>query len=278
MTSRPSYGHTSWFKASASALSTACGREVAHWTFQTDADPKLWSSWAKHFRSHYIDDQMIDALKKGTEHQDSRAEYLRSMVFPDDVLKPGPSIRSGDFCEILVADMLVDLFGYVVPRTRFDHKSARNESPKGSDVIGMKFVDAGSHSPHDELAVYEVKGKISGKLSADKCRLQDAIDDSCKDYKRLGESLNAMKRRLIELGKLQERELVQRFQNMHDKPYKYQPGAAAVVTSTCWSPAQLRVTSCLHHPNSSSLKLLVIEATDFKSVSSELYRLAADEA
>lgn len=271
-------GHMSWLSASTTPLTTADGRPVYHWKFNPVADATMWRAWAKHFRSQYIDDTDIDDLKAGTTYEESKASYLLGMIFPDEEEKPGPSIRSGDFCEVLVADLLESNFGYYVPRTRFQNKIIRNESPKGSDVIGIKVELQGTTSPNDELAIYEVKGRISGKLGDDKSRLQDAIDGSCKDYKRVAESLNATKRRLLELGRTSEMMLVQRFQNAEDRPYKYQPGAAAVLSTACWSANQMSVTTCVAHPHAGVVHLVVIEADDFSKVAKDLYRMAADEA
>jgi len=70
-------------------------------------------------------------LRKGTPH--SRAEYLLQLKFPDASKSPGPSIRSGDFTEMLIADYVGIPFGLLGPRTRYDDKTIRNESKKGSD-------------------------------------------------------------------------------------------------------------------------------------------------
>jgi hypothetical protein len=277
MSAKSDFQHIGWLTATSSTFTTSDGRPVSHWKFAATTETGVWSTWAKHFRSHYIPDAMIDQLRKGTSHK-TRAEFLRALIFPDDKNPPGPSVRSGDFCEVLVADLLESDFGFYVPRTRFHQKSIRNESTKGSDVIAIKFNSPGSISSEDLLAIYEVKGKLTGKLEQESSRLQDAINDSCKDDMRCAESLNAAKRRLLEEGKEEEANIIERFQNATDTPYDYRPGAAAVISSTCWSIKQLDVTTCEGHPYAQVLHLMLIEADDFMSVASELYRLAADEA
>lgn len=269
--------HISWLAASTAVLVTADGRPVSHWKFGATHDAAVWSAWARHFRAQYIQDDLIDALKKGTEFA-SRADYLRGAVFPDEKQAPGPSVRSGDFCEVLVADLLESNLGYYVPRTRFHLKAVRNESVKGSDVIALKILSPGKVSPRDVLAIYEVKGKLTGSSNDGAGRLQDAINDSCKDDLRRSESLNAAKRRLLEFGRTTEADMVERFQNATDTPYQYQPGAAAVVSTSCWNVTHLGSTSCVDHPHASTVDLVVIEADDFMGIVSELYRLAADEA
>tara|TARA_R110002167_G_scaffold293826_1_gene498480 strand:- start:174 stop:473 length:300 start_codon:yes stop_codon:yes gene_type:complete len=82
----------------------------------------------------------------------------------------GPSIRAGDFGEVLVADFLEYLFGYWVPRTRYSDKTIRNESTKGSH-IGFHIVKDGKASSKDRLEIFEAKAQFSGKKA--KARLQD---------------------------------------------------------------------------------------------------------
>lgn len=104
-------------------------------------DEAILSAWAKHFRNHYCLDSQIDALRKGTPR--SRTGYLTQIKFPDAAQAPGPSIRAGDFAEVLVTDYVEFAMRLWVPRTRYDHKVARNESTKGTDIIGFKFVAEG---------------------------------------------------------------------------------------------------------------------------------------
>ena len=60
------------------------------------------SAWAKHFRNHYCQDEMIDIFRKGTQY--SRKEFLEKLIFPSKTSRPGPSTCSGDFAEILICD------------------------------------------------------------------------------------------------------------------------------------------------------------------------------
>ena len=83
----------------------------------------------------------------------SRAEYLNSIKFPDRSTAPGPSIRAGDFGELLVADYLQYCLGYWVPGTGIWNKTIRNESTKGSDIIGFHFFRDGKGFPKDILAI-----------------------------------------------------------------------------------------------------------------------------
>jgi hypothetical protein len=83
--------------------------------------------WAVHFRQNYCLDSQIDILRRGTSL--SRKEYLLKLVFPEE--KPssddrrGPSTRSGDFAELLIADYLTYCENYFVPKDRYKPESVK---------------------------------------------------------------------------------------------------------------------------------------------------------
>ena len=133
--------HTKWLIDTGERLKTADGKEVEVWEFRHEKDEAVLSAWAKHFRNHYCFDSEIDYWRRG--YKCSRGEYLNTIKFPDPKDAPGPSIRAGDFGEVLVADFLEYLLGYWVPRTRYGDKTIRNESTKGSDIIGFHIVKDG---------------------------------------------------------------------------------------------------------------------------------------
>ncbi len=100
--------------------------------------------------------------------------------------------------------------GYIVPRTRYEFKSIRNESSKGVDVIGFKFRNSNrNESPNDRLCTFEVKCALSGNSTT---TLSRAINDSKKDFRiRKAESLNAMKQRLMQRNDVAMAQVVNRF-------------------------------------------------------------------
>nr|WP_321302846.1 Hachiman antiphage defense system protein HamA [Alcaligenes faecalis] len=234
------------------------------------------TAWAKHFREHYCLDSKLDRLRKGTGK--SRADYLRDLVFPDAKDDFGPATRSGDFAEILIADLLEIHLGYWIPRIRYSDKMVRNESPKGTDVIGFKFAKGGPSSPSkkDSLIAFESKAQLSGKRA--KARLQDAVNDSIKDEFRLGESLNAIKRRLIDQDKEEEAERVERFQEGLNVPYIRESGAAAIFCSSLYSIANIAGTDCSQHENQDNLMLIVVHAKELMKFVHAMYQRAANEA
>lgn len=269
--------HIQWLSKTEVVLRSADGLGIEVWELCHQPDETVLSAWAKHFRNHYCRDAEIDCLRAG--YGCSRSEYLTRIKFPDSHDGFGPSVRAGDFGEILVADYLQYLLGYWVPRTRYGDKSTRNESTKGCDTIAFKIVGQSPGSPRDELAVYETKAKFRASSSTSN-RLQDAIDGSGKDNARLGDSLNAIRQRLLWRGEdSEEAAIVERFQNLEDRPYRERYGAAAVLdTALTYSEAVLCLVNAAGHPNRESLSLVVIRGNEMMELVTELYRRAADEA
>ncbi|MBN8229473.1 hypothetical protein JYK02_18335 [Corallococcus macrosporus] len=266
-----------WLFDTGEKLQGANGCEISVWELRHENDDGVLSDWARHFRSHYCADNKIDILRDGTGH--SRGEYLNTLKFPDPAVAPGPSIRAGDFAEILIADYVEYLLGFWVPRTRYADKMVRNESPKGSDVVGFKVVSAGRESVDDLLLVFEIKARLSSDSPSS--RLQDAVDDSAKDLRRRAESLNAIKQRLVAEGgslSLSQAKRVARFQDLVARPYKEKFGAAAVISSDAFDRNVIRLTDVAAHPARANVQLLVVHGVNLMSLVHELYRRAADEA
>ena len=267
--------HIKWLVDTEERLETADHNVVEVWEFQYNPDDdEIMSAWAKHFRNHYCLDSSIDVLRDGTGQ--SRGEYLENIIFPDPNNPPGPSIRSGDFGEILVADFLEFILGNWVPRTRYGSKDVRNESTKGCDIIGFKFLKDNDESPKDTMTIFEVKAQLTriGNIHG----LQVAISDSAKDQSRKAESLNAIKQRLIGKQSTEDASRIARFQNPEDNPYREISGAAALFSSAQHDPDLINACNANNHPNQKNLKLLVIHGEDMMPLVHDLYRRAANEA
>lgn len=175
-----------------------------------------------------------------------------------------------------------------MPRVRWSSKIVRDESPKGSDVIGFRFHKKdGDASTKDVLFVFESKTKFSAsKIN----RLQDAINDSAKDHIRIDESLNFIKQKLFEKNEIEQAQRIERFQNPVDMPYKEAYGAAAIIADECFDAKELATADCskipnsakskelFPHPNIDRLILLAIKGPEMMDLVHELYRRAADEA
>lgn len=268
--------HLSGLTKCAATLATSDGHQIDVWELVVPQTAAHLSDWASTFRQHYCSDAEIDDLRTGTGL--SRADYLTQLVFPDNSAPPGPAIRAGDFAEILVSDYVEHLLGYWVPREKYAEKSSRDESVKGVDILGFRLTRSSSlPESTDTLLAFEVKAQLSGSKYAG--RLQNAIDDSSKDYLRRALTLNATKRRLRQAGQYDKAMVVQRFQNLSDHPYVYRSGAAAVLSGGAYNESSLqKLTKVSEHKNVGNLELIVIRGNELMKLVHALYEQAANEA
>lgn len=265
--------HMDWLTDSGERIATSDGQTVEVWELNHGDDEAVLSAWAKHFREHYCPDAELADMADGTGK--SHAEYLTDLVFPDASASPGPSVRSGDFSEILVADFIEYVLGYWCPRElRYSDRFNRNDSTKGCDVVGFKVLTGAAWNKDDELFVFESKGGFTATKAN---RLQDAVDDSGKDLTREAMTLNALKQRMRARG-LPEAMKVQRFQNETERPFKRISGAAAVLDHDVFGSVDLSTTDASKHPNLDGLRLIAIRGPSMMKLVHALYARAANEA
>lgn len=250
------------------------GFDCEVWELAVPDDSTSLSEWARRFRETYCLDSDLDILREGTGK--SRAEYLLELVFPDERVAPGPAVRSGDFAEMLVSDYVEFVLGYWVPRGKYAEKGSRDESVKGVDIIGFQCQDPTKPKPTDEMLAFEAKAQLGGGVYKD--RLQVAVNDSGKDYLRAGETLAAMKRRMLVSGDRASMLVVQRFQNAVDRPYRLVSGAAAILSDSAYDTDGIKRTSITGHTNADNLKLVAIRGKDLMKLAHALYQRAANEA
>lgn len=265
--------HLAWLVDTSTTVQTACGKSVAVWELRHEDDAGVLSDWAKHFRRHYCSDGEIEALVEGTGK--TKAEFLREMKFPTKT-KPGPSVRSGDFGEILIADYLRYTLGYWSPaHLRYDGRFNPNDSTKGADIVGFNYDPAAEIDASDELYLFEAK---SGMTASNKNRLQNAVDDSGKDKLREATTLNAFKQRLLKDDDRDGLKVVQRFQNETKHPFKRLNGAAAILDDDVYANTDVGIVTTANHPNAANLDLIVIKGPSMMELVHALYERAADEA
>lgn len=263
-----------WLSKSEEVVKLPNDKIVEIWDLKPQSTDAILSEWASHFRNHYCSDKDLPALVDGTGK--SYKDYLLSIKFPDHKKAPGPSIRAGDFAEILVADFVEYFLGYWCPRElRYDQKFSRNESAKGCDVLGFKFASNIFGDPKDELFIFESKAALTGNP---KNRLQDAVNDSVKDQYREALSLNAIKQRFLERSDTKNATAVARFQNIVDRPFRRLNGAAAVLDVKTFDAALIQTTDIKNHHNPNNLRLLVIRGPSLMNLVHGLYERAANEA
>jgi hypothetical protein len=266
--------HIEWFQDTGERRATVDRRVIELWELRHVDDPVILSAWAAHFRNHYCSDADLPDFVAGTGK--TAAEYPVSIKFPDAKAAPGPSVRAGDFAEILVADFIEFILGYWCPRElRYQDRWNRNESTKGCDVIGFKFASEAAHNPDDELFIFEAKAAMT---PTNKNRLQDAVDDSAKDILREVMTLNAIKQRFLERDDRSSALRVQRFQDMADRPFRRINGAAAVLDDRVFDGNVVAATNAEGHPNAENLKLVVITGAALMDLVHALYERAGNEA
>lgn len=244
--------------------------------------------WSTHFREHYCLDSTIDSRMTGTPFK-TRREFLLNMAFPN-MEGFGPATRSGDFTEILLSDFIESILDFWVPRTRYRSKQIPNESPKGSDIVGMKFVSTpAKHSPQDTLMTFEVKASMSPQ-NENVNRLQDAIDDAKKDAFddaqigdargafRVALTLNALKQRYIDFDDKKGWKAVERFQDPLARPYVHQIGASAVFCTSAFSEDTIKKVSTAAYPTGTNLMLVVVKGDEMMKLVHSMYERAANEA
>ena len=263
-----------WLVDTGKRPANASGHQIEIWELTPQNNVAVMSDWAAHFRRNYISDKDLPFMVDGTGL--TNAEYLRDVLFPDKTTPPGPSLRSGDFGEIIVADYVEYVLDCWCPHElRYQGRWSRHDPTKGCDVVGFRFITKGRVSPEDELIIFETKSGMSASTTN---RLQDAITDSDKDKLRIAMSLNAIKRKFSERGAMEKVDRVKRFQNMADLPFRRINGAAAILDDDVFGKTDLTTTDALAHNDAANLKLIVIKGACMMKLIHALYERAADEA
>jgi len=258
--------HCSWFEDTNRTLKTSDGKEVRILSFNHKQNNSILNEWALHFRRHYASDKDLaeDSVLMGMSQND----YLRCIKFPS-ITKPGPSIKSGDFSEILVADYIQFLMNYYVPRTRYDGKTNPDTSTHGTDILGFKLLSRDG-SIADELITCEVKGAL---VATNKDVLQNAIKGSKKDFDtRLPISLNATMQRLKQRGESESLKIVTRFNNKIANPYTHISGAVVVCSDGAWND-EIVTNAVTDHPNKNTF-FLAITGVELMDLANKLYETA----
>ena len=249
---------------------TKQGKQIKVLELKPNNEDDAIEEWARHLRRHYINDgELIDLSEiMGIPNN----QVLSNLIFPDPSDKFGKSTMVGDFTEIMIADYLQYVNDYVVPRTRYNHKDKRNRSTQGSDLIAYSMENHSVSSLHDELRVYEVKAQSSDSLP--KLKLQEAINDSEKDFTRLAESMVTSCRRLLATDRKADAKIVARFLNDTDRPYQTIHGAAAVHSDKSYSKDLLKDVDVSMF-SKQGIELIVIHCNQLLSFILQMYERAS---
>lgn len=270
-----SFDNSEYFKFDKSIL-TKDGNEIHIYKLNSELlDDKILNNWAFGLRNNYIEEHLLTKAISGTRL--AKKEYLEKMIFPDPNVPQGAATMSGEFGELLVYDYIDYVLKYYVPRVRYLNKVNPNTPIHGSDVIGYKIKIGNQPSKDDELLVAEVKTRST--VSGDKTKactkiVTDAITDSNKDRVRVGESLNAEKLKLLSRNRIEEANIVERFQNKTDNPYKLEFFAVAVMDNELYSDQVVLDVVNSQGGNIKSTNILIIHSKKLKLFLRDLYRRA----
>ena len=201
------------------------GKPLKCYKLSYENDEKVFDDWALHIRKHYIEyDELIeDSTITGLSIED----YLREYIIPQKQDKFGPTARSNDISEILFSDLFEFVLNYEVPRCKQYNRSGKNESEHGTDIIAYKFHnEEKTPTKEDELVAIEVKAKLSLKEICGV--IQNAAADSTKDEYRVAHTLNYYRKKLRNMGKVEESRYIERFQQKAELPYKISYVGAAI--------------------------------------------------
>lgn len=269
------FDNSEFFKFDRSILSKN-GNKIDVFRLKNDLlDDNSLNNWASGLRNNYVEKNLLESLVEGTGL--TQKEFLEKNIFPNPQNKIGASTMSGEFGEILVYDYINFVLKYYVTRTRYLEKVNPNMPVSGSDVIGYHVKNIDNPGKTDHLIVAEVKTRSSN--SGNKKRLcektvKDAIDHSVKDRVRLGESLNAEKRRLLNRSRIQEAKIVERFQNKTDKPFTIDFFAVAVLDSDFYLDQEVLDVVNIQYEKLETTSILIIHSKELLNFLRDLYRRA----
>lgn len=183
-------------------------------------DEERLDSWALHVRRHYIrDDELGDYVEY---YEQPMADYLQRSVVPDV-----PQMKSGDFSEIIISDLLQFIEGYEVPRYKQHARKDKNASEHGADVIAYRVKDPDVPSVEDELLTVEVKSQCS-TTNLEK-GIREAAADSLRDNSRRAINLDYYSRCSRKDGDTRTAKELKRFLVAGEHPFVSKYGAAVVV-------------------------------------------------
>jgi hypothetical protein len=188
----------------------------------------------------YIDPEILEQMANANAL--AKSDQLAA-ILPD-----APHIRSGDFGEILSREFLRQSDGTAkFPVFRWRNRSTKNDTVRGTDLIGYAIVNAQAVSEHDILILCEVKTRAA---TVKDDIVLDALDDVKKDYaSRMANSVHFYQARLLQDNLPEEAKIIGRFINPHNAPYKKKLLAVVVHAEHLWKDAFLQVL-----PNTHGLK------------------------
>ena len=243
------------------------GKQIEVFHLDIQDEPEIFEDWAKQFRRNYCSDEKLQHMTYVMGIESSK--YLNENKLPCV-----SSTKSGDFGEILVSDYLQYFENYLVPRTRFNSRENKDRPTLGSDALGYRYDPKAPGNA--EVIVIEVKSSASNKTDFKaKNRLQEAINDSNKDFERFSTSIVASYEKLFNSNQ-DEANILSRFLNITDNPYQVTYGAVAIHSNVSFNLDTIKQVITKNHVACDKLKLLVIHSEKLMDFINALYLKASD--
>lgn len=240
------------------------GTKVYCWCLDWTCSDDVLDKWALHLRRHYISDNILK--HRVMARQTTSDQYLPLRVVPNI-----PSIRSGDFAEILISDVLQYLYGLVVPRYKQCNRKDKNASEHGSDVIAYQLKNVNGKSTSDKLFVFEVKSNASKTGDTEFIKtVKKATKDSKKDPNRVPMTLQYMIDEATDVNDQTTQKNLQRFTDMGGSPYQKIFGSAVATSHV----KPIDVLSCKTPTDvglSAFSPLIVVHASKLMDLVNSLY-------
>jgi hypothetical protein len=185
----------------------------------SEYDDTTLTEWALHIRRHYARDDQLASIST-IQPTD---QYLRELIIPDE-----ERTRTGDFGEILVADIIEHNKGYIVPRYKQFDRDDKNMSGQGVDIVAYKLKTPLTPQTDDELLLIEVKSSRAENRVAQS--LRKAKQDYRRNLTRRALAVDNIRRRATMLNDLITANEIRRFQDQNAADFQETNGYAIVVS------------------------------------------------
>ena len=230
-----------------------------------DIDP-ITSDMSDVLTECYIDAQKLEQLAEMNEL--SLSEQLAE-ILPDT-----NKMKSGDFGEIFSRQFLQEHEGGTFPVYRWRNRSSRNDTVRGTDLIG--YLNVGDEPHKDDcLILCEAKSRTR---SVKKKVVLDAFNGVKKDYaSRMANSIVFCQARLLADGDEESAKKLARFRNPHKNPYKKKLVASVVHRTSSWRDEFIDELPP-EHGLSADLKVIIFNIDDLHEVIDVVYSTAIAEA
>lgn len=159
------------------------------------------------FRECYISDKKLS--NNSTTLGISKKEFIERYILPDN-----PTIKSGDFGEILCFHSVIENFrnkGFTFSGPMKWRWKDKEKAAQYADAILFHVADDTKPTQDDHLVTIESKMK---SVKSNKHRIQDAIDGATDDkLSRMVKTLNWLEEKYAKKGKVEKVNLAKRFKD-----------------------------------------------------------------